>query len=228
MTIEIVCPECASGYVLDTSAVGSAFTCPSCSRSMTIVTAAPSAAPVGPAKAAPHVRSAAVAAPKPQATAAPASPKTEIVCPRCQLHFSPKKHEVEVTPDDRPHILIVEEDGYSRDAAAEALSKEFGIVTADTVDAATRILSMGGIALMVVDLDIDHGTGKRLLRRGVLKTCPTVIYVNDESELYGDRWEAAREQGADDMVIKGMNAAETLVRKVGTLLGRCVDDEETT
>ena len=81
--------------------------------------------------------------------------------------------------------------------------------------------------LMILDLDIDHGFGRRLLRGGALKTCPVLIYGNDESQYYGEEWETLRGLGADAMVIKGMNAAEAIVRKVGELLGRVQDDADT-
>lgn len=210
MTIEVVCPACRSGYVLDSATVGDEFHCPSCSHASSIEQSRPPSAPRAARRVAPR--------------AAPA-PRTEIVCPRCKLHFAPEKHTVEVQPGDRPSILIVEAEGYTRDSTADALSGVYDIVTAGTVDAATRILALGGIDLMILDLDIDYGFGRRLLNRTVSKTCPIVVIGNDESQYYGDEWEALRELGADAMVIKGMNAAEAIVRKVGELLGRIEGDE---
>ena len=212
MTIEVVCPACRSGYVLDAATVGDEFHCPSCSHASTIERARPAAAPRAARRAAP--------------SATPAqTPRTEIVCPRCKLHFAPEKHTVEVQPGDRPSILIVEAEGYSRDSTADALSGVYDIVTAGTVDAAARILALGGIDLMILDLDIDHGFGRRLLSRAAQKTCPIVVIGNDESQYYGEEWVTLRELGADAMVIKGMNSAEAIVRKVGELLGRIEGDE---
>ena len=44
--------------------------------------------------------------------------------------------------------------------------------------------------------------------------------------MYGDSWEELRALGADDMVLKGMNVGESLLRKVGALLGKSWDDED--
>ena len=52
-------------------------------------------------------------------------PRVEIVCPRCDLHFSPEKHTVEIRPGERSTVLLVEEEGYSRDATSQALAKRY-------------------------------------------------------------------------------------------------------
>jgi hypothetical protein len=38
--------------------------------------------------------------------------------------------------------------------------------------------------------------------------------------MYGEEWDELRRLGADDILIKGINVAESLQRKVGLLLGR--------
>ena len=76
-------------------------------------------------------------------------------------------------------------------------------------------------------MTLDGGDyGIDLLRGLSVKPCPILIYTaQDESEMYGDSWEELRELGADDMVVKGMNVGESLVRKVGALLGKDRDED---
>ena len=43
--------------------------------------------------------------------------------------------------------------------------------------------------------------------------------------MYGREWDELQRLGADDMVLKGMNVGETLLRKASELLEVEVDDE---
>ncbi len=117
---------------------------------------------------------------------------------------------------------------YFRDTAAEALSSTFEIKTASTVAEARNVLAAGGIDLMVLDLTLDGGDfGFDLLRALPGKPCPILIYTaKDESEMYGESWEELQRLGADDLVIKGMNVGESLMRKVCSLLGQAWDEDE--
>ena len=59
------------------------------------------------------------------------------------------------------------------------------------------------------------------------KPCPILIYTDeDESELYGESWEELQRLGADDILMKGMNAGEMLLRKTSGLLGLPWDEDE--
>lgn len=226
MKLEITCPSCQERYVLDASDAGAELVCPACTTTIAVpevVTepAAPTPNPV-PTVDGPKMTS---AAPEPRP-----EPKQEIVCPRCNLHFSPRKQGAPVDTTSRPTVLIVEVEGYFRQMAEEALASEYDVRTANSVDEAEPILAGGGIDLMVLDLELEGaGTGGRLLRGPAQKACPVLIYTQrDESELYGGVWEELQKLGADDIVIQGMNVAESLSRKVGALLGREWNDEETT
>jgi hypothetical protein len=42
--------------------------------------------------------------------------------------------------------------------------------------------------------------------------------------MYGETWEKLQDLGADDVVLKGMNVGESIVRKVDSLLGGPGDD----
>jgi len=43
--------------------------------------------------------------------------------------------------------------------------------------------------------------------------------ARDEGELYGVGWERLRAAGVDDMIVKGINMGELLLRKVAELIG---------
>ena len=222
MKIEIVCPVCEKGYLIEADSAGGEFVCPACVRPVPV-----------------HIplrfegSSAAKAAdepsddPAPQRTTTVTTGPEQVVCPRCKLHFSPHKSHVAIDDGTRPVVLLVAQKGYFLKIAQNALSSDYRVVTASAIGEAEARLQSGGISLMVLELDDDPG-GKKLLRRGLLKRCPVLIYTSrDESDTYGEEWEELRSLGADDIVIKGMHVAETLARRVGALLGRPWDDEET-
>ena len=160
----------------------------------------------------------------------PAAPEPdhEVVCPRCELHFKPERHrdaKPAVRPD-RKRVLIVEDMGYFRKIAEEALVEEYDVETAASVNDARTVLAQGGVDLILLDLSLDaNNDGVVLLREMMFKPCPVLIYTaRDESEMYGEEWDELQQLGADDIIIKGMNVTETLQRKVGALLGHEVPE----
>jgi hypothetical protein len=65
-----------------------------------------------------------------------------------------------------------------------------------------------------------------LLRAFSSKPCPILVYGDqDESDMYGDSWEELQRLGADDIVMKGMNAGESLARKAASLLDLPGDED---
>jgi len=168
-----------------------------------------------------------VAAPPAERCSARKPPGKEIVCPRCNLHFVPRGGTAPLQrSDERQTVLVVEDMDYFQEIARDALATDFNVKTAESVAEAREILGAGGISLLVLDLTLDGGDhGLDLLRGFRAKPCPILIYTaKDESEMYGDSWEELQNLGADDIVIKGMNVGESLVRKVSTLLGLVVED----
>jgi CheY-like chemotaxis protein len=187
----------------------------------------PAAAPVAAAPTTPAVAPAAEASP---AVAVAAAITEEVVCPRCELHFAPRTTAsvAREAARKRKKVLIVEDMEYFREIAAEALMPEYEVKGVATTDDALSVLSQGDVDLMVLDLTLDGGDGGLdLLKQLSTKPCPILIYTaQDESEMYGDSWEELRGYGADDIVIKGMNVGDQLVRKVGTLLGKDWDSDD--
>jgi CheY-like chemotaxis protein len=218
MKVEIRCPFCERGYLIDEVALGSELVCPACAGLIRLQSPA-GGEPAGDTRRAPRDT-----AEEPLA----GDESTQIVCPRCKLHFKPRA-ALQPRPGERRHtVLIVEDMRYFRKIAEDALSADYQIKTAKNVEEAERILADGGIDLMVLDLTLEGGDeGRRLLTGQSRKSCPILIYTaRDESELYGKGWEDLHRMGADDIVIKGMKVGESLVRKVGVLLGTSLDEPE--
>ena len=239
MKVEVCCPDCDGGYLVDAEAVEAGLPCPGCGQRLDGGSSDgtdPVAQEVGvdlpaasetdsPAVAAPPVtvETAVATAPAPHAI-------SEVVCPRCNLHFKPRpgtQARVRASTD-RPTVLIVEDLVYFREIAAEALQEEYEIKAVATKDGARAMLDRGGIDLLLLDLTLDGGEGGLdLLRELSSKPCPILIYTaQDESEIYGESWDKLRELGADDIVLKGMNVGDELTRKIGSLLGRDTNGDE--
>jgi len=229
MKVEVRCPDCDGGYLVDAEALGAGLPCPGCGQSLDGGPSGgndPVAQEVGIDLPAATEEAGAVAV----ATAEAPHAVNEVVCPRCNLHFKPRadKQARARASDDRPTVLVVEDLVYFREIAAEALEDEYDVKAVATKDGARAILDRGGVDLMVLDLTLDGGEGGLdLLREMNSKPCPILIYTaQDESEIYGESWDKLRELGADDIVLKGLNVGDELTRKVGSLLGRETDGDE--
>ena len=215
MNLEVACRYCNSAFLLDDSFAGAVVPCPSCGS------------PDGLARpAAPPARAAAPAVPQPLAASA-VEPEEEVVCPRCKLHFLPRRASVSRETATRPVVLVVEDMDYFRQVAADALSSRFEVRQASTVAEARAQLAQR-IDLLLLDLTLDGGDhGKDLLRSFPRKPCPILIYTDqDESGMYGSSWEGLQRLGVDDVVMKGMNAGDAILRKVCGLLGVPWDADE--
>ena len=116
---------------------------------------------------------------------------------------------------------------YFREIARNALSERYDVQFAGCLNDAMEILAAGGVDLLVLDLVLENGeAGIDLLRRLVVKPCPILIYTSrDESEMYGDVWDELQAEGADDLLVKGMNVEDALSHKVARLIGDDADDE---
>lgn len=247
MKIELRCANCRQCFLMEADPGDVELACPACSAPMEIRIDRPAAdatatQPVSaqePAAPAPVQVQAVAAVPAatqaqaatgataPAVTAAPAV-ADEVVCPRCNLHFRPRP---DAQPDaaersDTPLVLVVEDMGYFREIAKDALEGSYRVKTATNCAEARQAIAAGGIDLMVLDLTLDGGDhGVDLLRGFPSKPCPILIYTaQDESEMYGDRWDELQALGADDIVMKGMNVGESLLRKVASLLGDTEDE----
>jgi CheY-like chemotaxis protein len=207
---EIPCPLCGAPHFLSEDEIppeGARLPCASCGEPIEIALAPPVAGPVAPAI--------------PDRKAAPVEAAgVQVVCPRCGLHFSPGDHRRPAA--DRPVVLLVEDLEYFVEIARDALGGAYELRVADSVAGGLGVLSEGGIDLLLVDLSLAGGEdGRDLLRALPAKPCPIIaLTAQDESQIQGERWTELRTLGVDDLLRKGMQMGEALVRKVGERLGR--------
>lgn len=207
MKVEVRCPSCQKGYLVDEGripAAGGSVPCQACGASIALAPPPGGAAPMDL---------------PPVVASAPAAAE-EVCCPRCGMHFVPGVGAASVDRP-RPTLLIVEDMEYFVEIARDALAGKYELKTARTLSEARAVLVAGRIDLLLLDLTLEHGEdGLALLREPPGKTCPILLFTaQDESEMYGDGWSRLQALGVDDVVMKGMNMGEMLTRKVAALLG---------
>jgi predicted Zn finger-like uncharacterized protein len=218
--VEIRCPACGRGYLVDEAKIpptGGKVSCKACGG---VIDLPAHGAPAGQPSPAPL-------APREDASepAAPAGGK--VVCPRCGLHFSLAQAGPAARGASRPTVLVVEDMDYFLEIAKDALSQKYEVKVARSLGEARRALSAGGIDAILLDLTLKDGEeGLALIREMPFKPCPVVIFTAaDETEMYGESWARLRALGVDDLVIKGINVGESLARKIGVLLGEPEPEE---
>lgn len=230
MKVELQCPSCGRGFVADEADSLNA-PCPSCGVTLGRAARTQPPSPGAPAPIPGETTRAEVskpAEPQRESVTKPATPDGTVVCPRCGLHFTPRPAAASRVEGERKTVLVVEDMDYFLDIARDALEPRFLVEAAKTVDQARAALTQGEIDLMLLDLTLSGGEdGIGLLRELPFKPCPILIFTaEDESVMYGETWEELQGLGADDVVIKGMNVGESILRKVGSLLGQSIDDDE--
>ncbi len=89
-----------------------------------------------------------------------------------------------------------------------------------TAEAAQREIERCHPDLLVLDLMLADGDrGLDILRAFRDRKFPVLVYTSrDEELIYGKLWNTLKELGVDDVLIKGMNVADELRRKVESLL----------
>ncbi len=142
----------------------------------------------------------------------------ETLCPNCGHSFSPEA--VQFAPRGRQRILVAEDHDFFLQMAQDALSKKYDTVSVKTAEAAQREIERCHPDLLVLDLMLaDGGTGLDILRAFRDRKFPVLVYTSrDEELIYGKLWNTLKELGVDDVLIKGMNVADELRRKVESLL----------
>ena len=240
MKIEVRCSNCANSYLIDESSIppgGGDLPCVNCGATIAVAARATVASGAPAVRRPPAAPATPTATTQVTASAKTARPETrrqegdEVVCPRCSLHFVPRRAHAEAASSSaaiKRTVLIVEDMEYFLEIARDALGERFHVVTAKTLAEARAALARTTVDLMVIDLTLEGGDeGEILLRELSPKRFPILVFTaQDESEMYGEKWDDLRALGADDLVLKGMNVGEVLLRKVGEMLGIEIDDDD--
>ncbi len=236
MKVEIWCPKCGRGYLVEPEKAATArapMTCLGCGTSLRVPGFAQASSQRPAAASTP--RPAARASAPPATTRTPTRPASAtaastsgsgagegVQCPRCGFRFSPKTSQAPAEGGRRCRVLVVEDMPFFQESVREVLSERYELLFASNVAAARRAIETETLDLLLLDLTLEGGEdGLALLRALPRKPCPVLIYTSeDEAEVYGDGWQSLRALGADDVVLKGMNAGEALARKVAEILGK--------
>jgi CheY-like chemotaxis protein len=218
--IEVRCPSCHRGMLVEERSVEDGLVCPGCSAEIPSRRPRPAIAEPEPASVSLSAVGAEPATPRPEPSGDGGALGGAVVCPRCKLHFTPRDDR-ELEPEERRTVLVVEDMEYFRQVARHALEAKYDVQTARSTAEGIALLAQLPVDLVVLDLTLEgKDEGRELLTHAARKGCPVIVYTaRDESEIYGESWEELKRLGARDIVIKGMNVGESLARKADEILG---------
>ncbi|MDH3283193.1 MAG: response regulator [Acidobacteriota bacterium] len=139
---------------------------------------------------------------------------TTVACPRCGHRFDPEKDQSTI-----PKVLIVEDTEFFLHLANDILGEKYETAVVKTVADAQRILRESSFDLILLDLTLSDGDGIEVLGALPRPDIPVLLYTSrDETSLIGEEWQRLRALGANDVIHKGLNIEEAMLRKVEDLL----------
>lgn len=150
------------------------------------------------------------------AAAGESKPKAgqHVACPACGHRF-----EARTALISRPTVLVVEDTEFFLHLATEALARSYETIGVRTAADARTVLATRPVDLVVLDLTLPDAEGTDVLRALPRKDLPVLIYTSrDETTLLGASWQKLVALGASDVVHKGINIEDTLLRKTEELL----------
>ncbi len=137
-----------------------------------------------------------------------------VACPACGHRFDAESALIR-----RPTVLVVEDTEFFLHLATEALSRSYETIGVRTVAEARAALATRPVDLVVLDLTLPDAEGTDVLRALPRHDIPVLIYTSrDETMLLGASWQQLVVLGARDVVHKGINIEDTLLRKTEELL----------
>ncbi|MBP7145948.1 MAG: response regulator [Acidobacteria bacterium] len=143
------------------------------------------------------------------------TPEAEMVtCPACGHEFVPAG-----AGSDRRVVLIVEDTDFFLHLATDVLNRHYRTVGVRTAAAARQALATMSVDMVLLDLTLPDAEGTEVLRALPRRNIPVLVYTSrDETSLLGPEWDVLRSLGARDVVHKGINIEDTLLRKAQALL----------
>ncbi|HHN74084.1 MAG TPA: response regulator [Acidobacteria bacterium] len=140
----------------------------------------------------------------------------EISCPQCGHRFP-----LEEGQGGASTVLVVEDTDFFLHLATEVLGRRFRTIGVRTVAEARQVLATSPVHLVVLDLTLPDAEGTEVLRALPRPGIPVLIYTSrDETSLLGPEWQALSSLGASDVIHKGINIEDALLRKAEELLAR--------
>lgn len=85
----------------------------------------------------------------------------------------------------RPHILVVEDDPLVAEVIAAALDDDYATSLVETSAAALRLMSVGGIDLMLLDCTLPDGIDRALIPESDRLGIPVVFMSGDPQRMEG-------------------------------------------
>lgn len=161
----------------------------------------------------PFDKSFSIAAPAPE-NSRPSQLAKQVRCPECGHHFDPAS-AIAV----RPTVLVVEDTEFFLHLATQTLARHYDTVGVRTASEAQQVLRERTIHLILLDLTLPDAEGTEVLRALPQHDLPVLIYTSrDETTLLGPTWTQLQALGARDVVHKGINIEDALLKKTHELL----------
>jgi len=137
-----------------------------------------------------------------------------VTCPSCGHVFDPRSGR-----EGRKTVLVVEDTDFFLYLATEVLGRRYETIGVRTAAEAREVLATRPVDLVVLDLTLPDAEGTDVLRALPRPDIPVLVYTSrDETSLLGPEWAILQSLGANDVVHKGINIEDTLLRKADELL----------
>ncbi len=210
MKCKVKCPECGAAYRVETDRLnnqGTKVRCQVCGHAWRLeleeLVLDPAVVPAG----------------------APAPPSVQdlpsaVNCPHCGGSVALDKF---IGQDaGKPTILLVDDKDFFRDYAREILGTGYAYVTAASTGEALEKISSCDLDLIILDLNLENGPrdGHDILTRRTRKDTPVLVLTGERNfNIHSEDWSELEKLGARDIIEKGVNIRESLIKKVKRLLG---------
>lgn len=145
---------------------------------------------------------------------------SSVSCPHCG--GTVPLHHVTGQDDGKPTILLVDDKAFFRDYAREILGSNYTYISASTTEEALEKIDSCDLNLIILDLNLENGPrdGHDILTRRNRKDIPVLVLTGERNfNIHSEDWSELEKLGARDIIEKGVNIRETLIKKVKTLLG---------
>jgi CheY-like chemotaxis protein len=143
-----------------------------------------------------------------------------VSCPHCGGSVPLKRFIGESA--GKPTILLVDDKDFFRDYAREILGSGYTYLTAASTGEALEKISSCDLDLIILDLNLENGPrdGHDILTRRSRKDTPVLVLTGERNfNIHSADWLELERLGARDIIEKGVNIREHLIKKVKRLLG---------